>query len=526
MASLAQLPKLVGFFSYSRADDDDFRGALSALHDASQRNLSAQLGRNKRNFTVWKDQEDIAPGQMWESRIKQAIEEAVFFIPIVTPRVVDSTHCKFEFESFLARERALGRNDLVFPIHYIRVPALLDEDEWRDDPLLSIVAKRQYVDWRSLRYDSVDTRAFGHAIDQFCEKIAETLRRRWTSPEERPGLEAEAKRRAENGERVREEREAKRKDAEQERPRNEALAKNQAEDEVREPVRKEVEARQKAAEQERLRKEARTKESPLTAAQERALKAGDCFKEGADCPEMIVVPAGRFLMGSPEGQGNMWERPQHEVTIAKPFAVAKCTLTFDEWDACATRGGCRPDVSDEGWGCGRHPVITVSWDDAQAYVKWLSSITGKPYRLLSEAEYEYAARGGTGTQYPWGEETRQTATASRPRRSTRSTRTDSVYTIWSAMSRRGRRIAGTRATKARRPTARHGRAANAVSASSVAAPGLPLQMSAARPTAPGSLLAPGAEISDSGSPGRLALKFCLSLFIPLPAGRSASLTAA
>ena len=111
----------------------------------------------------------------------------------------------------------------------------------------------------------------------------------------------------------------------------------------------------------------------LTAAQERALKAGDSFKEGADWPEMVVVPAGRFLMGSPVDQGTDDERPQHEVTIAKPFAVAKFALTFDEWDACAARGGCRPDVSDNGWGRGRRPVINVTWDDAQAYVKWLSS---------------------------------------------------------------------------------------------------------------------------------------------------------
>ena len=296
---------------------------------------------------------------------------------------------------------------------------MLDEAEWRDDPVLSIVAKRQYVDWRRYRYVSVDTPAFGEAIDHFCGKIAETLRRRWISPEERRQLEAEAKRRAEEEERARQEAEARRQAEEQERLRKEALAKKRAEDEAREReqaeakrraedeerVRQEAEAKRQAEEQERLRKEALANQrAPLTAAQERALKAGDSFKEGADCPEMVVVPAGRFLMGSPKGQGYDNERPQHEVTIAKPFAVAKFALTFDEWDACAARGGCRPDVSDSGWGRGRRPVINVSWDDAQAYVKWLSSITGKPYRLLSEAEYEYAARAGTETKYPWGDD--------------------------------------------------------------------------------------------------------------------------
>jgi TIR domain len=118
IASLAQLPEIVGFFSYSREDDEAFRGSLSALRDAIQRDLSAQLGRTKRNFRLWQDQEAIAPGKMWESEIAKAVEEAAFFIPIVTPRAVASKYCKFEFESFLARERTgPGRSHLPDPLH-------------------------------------------------------------------------------------------------------------------------------------------------------------------------------------------------------------------------------------------------------------------------------------------------------------------------------------------------------------------------------------------------------------------------
>jgi formylglycine-generating enzyme required for sulfatase activity len=629
---------------------------------------------------------------MWESEIAKAIEQAVFFIPIVTPRGVASEYCQFEFNSFLARERALGRSDLVFPILYISVPALRDETKWRNDPVLSIIGKRQYVDWRPFRHVAVNTAAFGEAIERFCAKIVETLREPWLSPEERRQLEAEARKRAEDEERIRLEAEARRQAEEEERLRKEAQAEKRAEQEAQkreeaerqrqeseakkraeeaERLRLEAEARRQAEEEEKLRKEARAKKqadeedakrrreeaetqrrlaeeaerrrqqseakrrteeqrrkpdeltpaavgarrqaenhllqladvggpemqeqsstpwrpsrrdwviagmsvaviaagaatwwshrpneevqrqtavtvpSPtpekeeahppatvaapppaaqpqttatapsqpqtaetapapatgkkwwvcdasscgwrdresvtapapaaeneethppagatapasggkkwwvcdasgcgwrdresvtapapaarkeesqpqttvtapppaekqeshglanltaLTAAQERALKPGDPFKEGSDCPEMIVVPAGRFLMGSPEGQGNDRERPQHEVTLTKPFAVAKFELTFDEWDACAARRGCRRDVSDSGWGRGRRPAMNMSWDDAQAYVKWLSGITGKPYRLLSEAEYEYAARAGGQTKYPWGDD--------------------------------------------------------------------------------------------------------------------------
>jgi formylglycine-generating enzyme required for sulfatase activity len=143
----------------------------------------------------------------------------------------------------------------------------------------------------------------------------------------------------------------------------------------------------------------------LSAAAERALKPMDSFRECAkDCPEMIVIPAGSFTMGSPTSQGHdALEEPQHKVTIAKSFAVAKLELTFAEWDACVDYGDC-VHVSDSGFGRGQQPAINVSWNDAQRYVGWLSRMTGKPYRLLSEAEYEYAMRAGMQTVYPWGDE--------------------------------------------------------------------------------------------------------------------------
>jgi hypothetical protein len=145
----------------------------------------------------------------------------------------------------------------------------------------------------------------------------------------------------------------------------------------------------------------------LTAAAEQALKPGDSFRECAtDCPEMIVVSAGSFTMGSgPIEKGSQInEAPQHPVTIAKGFAVSKYELTFADWDACAAHGDCDPHLYDSGYGRGRQPVINVTWEDAQRYVAWLSRMTGKTYRLLSETEYEYATRAGTQTAYPWGDD--------------------------------------------------------------------------------------------------------------------------
>jgi formylglycine-generating enzyme required for sulfatase activity len=144
---------------------------------------------------------------------------------------------------------------------------------------------------------------------------------------------------------------------------------------------------------------------PLTAAEEQRLKPGDEFRECPGCPRMVVIPAGTFLMGSAEGEPgrDTDEGPQQEVTIARPYAIGKYELTFEEWDACVTAKGCngwRP--SDQGWGRGRNPVILISWQDAKAYTSWLSHLTGKPYRLPSEAEWERAARGGSTSQFWWG----------------------------------------------------------------------------------------------------------------------------
>ena len=133
-------------------------------------------------------------------------------------------------------------------------------------------------------------------------------------------------------------------------------------------------------------------------------QAGDVFRDCAECPEMVVIPAGSFMMGSPAGEDKRSadEGPVHRVAIAEPLAVGRYEVTFAEWDACSRGGGCSHVPDDKGWGRGNRPVINVSWKDAQAYVGWLSRKTGKAYRLLSESEWEYAARAGTKTPFHYG----------------------------------------------------------------------------------------------------------------------------
>jgi formylglycine-generating enzyme required for sulfatase activity len=136
------------------------------------------------------------------------------------------------------------------------------------------------------------------------------------------------------------------------------------------------------------------------------------FKDCGACPTMMVIPGGRINMGSPADEEGRWsdEGPQHQVLISRAIAVGKFEITYSEWDVCVSAGACTAQINstegvahDEGWGREQRPVVNLSWAEAKKYLAWLSSKTGKDYRFLSEAEWEYAARAGTTTSYLWGE---------------------------------------------------------------------------------------------------------------------------
>ncbi len=154
----------------------------------------------------------------------------------------------------------------------------------------------------------------------------------------------------------------------------------------------------------------------LQADAERRLMPGESFRECLEgCPEMIVVPAGVFTMGASAAEyagadavlvaRSLYSNaePQHGVQIVRPFAVSKFVITFANWDACVSVGGCA-HITDNGMGRDSKPLVNVTWNEAEQYVSWLSKLTGRDYRLLSEAEWEYAARAGATTSFYWGKD--------------------------------------------------------------------------------------------------------------------------
>ena len=153
-----------------------------------------------------------------------------------------------------------------------------------------------------------------------------------------------------------------------------------------------------------------------------ASQPGHRFQECRNCPEMVVLPPGTFKIGSPLDEPLRRDNePQKEITIARSFALSRTSVTWDQWESCVRDSACdgsaidaalrtgangEPNAEYRDWGRGARPVVGVSWYDAQVFVGWLNAKTDEDdaYRLPSEAEWEYAARAGTTTAFPWGPE--------------------------------------------------------------------------------------------------------------------------
>jgi len=200
--------------------------------------------------------------------------------------------------------------------------------------------------------------------------------------------------------------------AERETAAREAAARELA---VREAAAKEAAAKEAAAKEAAAReaaaREAAAREASARLAMAQAAtrkevrangsaRAGTVFQDCRDCPEMVWLPQGEFYMGDAAAGGRA-----RQVSVSYSLAVGRFEVTFAEWDACVAANGCRRRAQDSGWGRGWQPVINVSWSDAQQYVTWLTRRTGRHYRLLNEAEWEYAARAGSEASYWWGNQT-------------------------------------------------------------------------------------------------------------------------
>jgi formylglycine-generating enzyme required for sulfatase activity len=397
--------KLKVFISYSRRDSTEFADELVA-------------GLELAGFAPFLDRHDIAAGEKWEERLGGLIEQADTVVFVISPEAVKSERCSWEVE------RTLRQSKRLLPVVYKLVPdseipeQLRERQSVRFDggavgfarPLAQLaVALRQDLDWirEHTRLGELAGRWEARGTPQSLllrgdELVAAEL---WIK--------------------------ARRSDAPAitDLTRTFIVASKEAEDASL--------AKSNAAQRRIIRMQAvvtalliiviiglvgwmnqsfleaewrwytitrpyvmeQIRPYVLTAQAEESLKPGASFKECAqDCPEMVVVPAGSYTMGGPTRQ------PQHTVTFAKPFAVSKYEVTFDDWDACVKGGGCNGYNPGDQWGREQRPVINVDWYDAQRYVAWLSQVTGKTYRLLSESEYEYAARAGTTTAYPWGDD--------------------------------------------------------------------------------------------------------------------------
>ena len=351
------------FLSYTRFDDQHSGGRISRLRDMLVNEVQAASGNHE--FEIFQDVDGIGAGDHWPSLLEQMIDEARFFIPVLTPSYFNSSACREELERFVEGERKAGRRDLILPILFRHCPALTVEARREADDLAKLLHERNYVDWIDLRRVNLDAVDSPPAVEALAEKIAERFvvptpsrspRRPAAKPE--PAVPSFEKRLA-------------------------VLERENAD------------LRRQLAEAHPAPFVHRTEREPLS-----------IYRDIDEpwCPEMVVIPAGSFMMGSPEGEEGRHddEGPQRRINFTEPFAMGRYPVTFAEYDHFCEESG-RDKPGDEGWGRGRRPVIYVTWHDARDYVGWLSEVTKKAYRLPSEAEWEYACRAGTTTRYSFGD---------------------------------------------------------------------------------------------------------------------------
>ena len=325
----------IGFWSYTRLDDEHSGGSLSLLRRRLLSELQQRVGRCK--VTIFQDVEAIPFGSDWQKQIDAGIGAASFFIPIITPSFLQSEGCCYEVTQFRKRAASLGRDDLIFPLYYSNADEFADvrRGDCHDPAVRDFLWSLQRADFRDLRLRSPDDVDVRQLLAELARAIYQVLL-----------LDGPAA--------------------------------------------------------------ARPSAPPPPVP-----SPGGVIRDGPG-PEMVLIPAGSFVMGIPSAESereglsasaDYWARPQHKVTIARPFYLGKYPVTRGAFVAFARTTGFVDKVPPApGFAqTDQHPVVNVSHADAAAYAAWLSRETGKDYRLPSEAEWEYAARAGTTTARFWGD---------------------------------------------------------------------------------------------------------------------------
>lgn len=337
------------FLSYTRLDDQGHEGGITALRAALE--LQVRIVTGDDSFEIFQDVDGIAFGEHWPKRLDQALAASRFLIPVLSPRFFRSEPCRDELRKFLAHEQAAGRDDLILPIYLVDAPVLDRPHLTAADELARAIAERQRWDWRPHAFAALTEPTVRKAVRELARAIGDRLDRELSPIPNRAGALPTPS------------------------PRSP-------------PVR----------------------------------RPGDIFRDVDEpwCPELVVIPPGSFTMGSPATEEGRYEDegPQREVRLARSFAMGRYTVTRGQFarfvaatnhdmsgGAYAWTGQDWKLMTDRDWRnpgftqTDAHPVVCVSWHDAQAYVGWLAQRTGQPYRLPTEAEWEYAARAGTTTPF-------------------------------------------------------------------------------------------------------------------------------
>jgi formylglycine-generating enzyme required for sulfatase activity len=356
---MAEQENFRAFFSYARDDEQTDPGLINGLTIELEGRVNARLVNGR--LTIWRDAERLKVGERWDEAINGELRRANVLIVLLTPRWIGSEYCRKEYALFEELEGLRRVGQCVVPI---LARPIGQQQERRLTPeqreIYGRINQRQH--FQALATDFLKlTRARRRAeIDKLAAHITGIIEQLSDLPRPAGGTAPAAE----------------------------------------SPI-------GRASEPPGI--DSALAMGPLTL---RAARPGgdadrsdlSVFRDAPFAPELVVIPAGEFVMGSPDGEegGYNDERPQHRVTIGQRFAIGRYTATFDEYDQfCEAIQREKP--GDAGWGRERRPVINVGWDDAQAYIAWLSQETGKAYRLPSEAEWEYACRAGTTSRYSFGD---------------------------------------------------------------------------------------------------------------------------